>query len=180
LFSYDGEQYRHLDAQSFDEEDMAFATKYLRILSGMYGLLRPMDAILPYRLEMNTPISVMRGRNLYEFWGNKVTISIAVTLQDRDENMRFIIDLASNEYSKCVRPAVLSFPKIRILFKEKKGERFQSVSVFAKQARGMMARYIIKNRITNPRKIKEFNEAGYSFNPELSERFKWIFTREQP
>ena len=175
---FNGEVYRGLDAPSMSETDLEWAQERLRILSGLYGVLRPKDAIQPYRLEMGTRLKTRKGSNLYDFWGD----DIAKTLKSDLENQKTpaVVNLASNEYSKAAKLKTLGVPVITPDFKEEKDGKLRALMVYAKQARGSMARWIIDNRIEEPEALKDFNVGGYRFDAEGSTTDKWLFTRPQP
>ena len=170
-----GDVYRGLDVSDFKKGDYDFAQKHLRILSGLYGILRPLDMMQPYRLEMGTKLANERGKNLYEYWGNKTTNEINKALTASKENT--LINLASEEYFKSIKKDKLKGDILTINFKEYKGDQLKFVSFTAKVARGMMTRYIIKNRIKNLEDIKGFSEDRYSFSPEHSSDNSWLFVR---
>ena len=175
---FNGDTYIGLDAQTLDDADMKFAQDHLRILSGLYGLLRPLDLIQPYRLEMGARFSPPRGGNLYGFWDGRLTGAInKITAGQTDPS---IINLASVEYFKAIHEDELEAPVITPVFKEVKSGVAKVLGLFAKRARGAMARHIIKNRLETPEDIKSFNWDGYAFRPELTEGNSWVFTREQP
>jgi cytoplasmic iron level regulating protein YaaA (DUF328/UPF0246 family) len=171
LFAFKGDVYTGLDADSFTNEDIQFATSCMRMLSGLYGVLRPLDLIQPYRLEMGTKLPVGKSKNLYEFWGN----AISENLNSIEQN--YIINLASNEYFKAVNKKVLNAQIIDIDFKEYKNNTYKTIGIYAKKARGKMLRFLIQNRITLPQKLQQFNEDNYEFNQELSTEHHWVFTR---
>jgi cytoplasmic iron level regulating protein YaaA (DUF328/UPF0246 family) len=171
LFAFKGDVYTGLDADSFTNEDIQFATSCMRILSGLYGVLRPLDLIQPYRLEMGTKLPIGKSKNLYEFWGN----AISENLNSIEQN--YIINLASNEYFKAVNKKVLNAQIIDIDFKEYKNGTYKTIGIYAKKARGKMLRFLIQNRITLPQKLQQFNEDNYEFNQELSTEHHWVFTR---
>jgi cytoplasmic iron level regulating protein YaaA (DUF328/UPF0246 family) len=169
-----GEVYRGLDADSFTPDDLQFAQKHLRILSGLYGVLRPLDLTLPYRLMMGTPFSPdERSRNLYQWWGNDLAQHLAEETRPGDT----VVNLASEEYFRAVPEKVLGRRVLTCDFRERKGDRYVSVSTYAKQARGRMARFIITQRITQPEGLLAFREDRYAFQPALSSESKWVFTR---
>lgn len=168
ILAFNGDVYTQIEVENFTEEDFQFAQAHLRIISGLYGLLKPMDLIQPYRLEMGLKLGNKKGKNLYEFWGKR----IAKAIQTAAENNP-IINLASQEYFKAVDQKSILSPIITPTFQEFKNGKFQTIGLFAKQARGMMANYIIKNKITIPEKLKVFNEGGY----ELSDSEGWQFVR---
>jgi cytoplasmic iron level regulating protein YaaA (DUF328/UPF0246 family) len=175
ICAFNGEAYTGLNVSDWTDVDFTFAQEHLRILSGLYGVLRPLDFISPYRLEMGTKLPNKKGENLYVFWGNQITKNIGSQLKAQDDN--FLINLASNEYFKAIRPKELKAEIITPIFKEGKNGQFSVVSIFAKKARGMMSRYIIKNQILRPQQIKEFSESGYSYNDRFSKGNEWVFTR---
>jgi cytoplasmic iron level regulating protein YaaA (DUF328/UPF0246 family) len=178
IFAFKGDVYGGLDLSTFDEDDYQYAQDHLRILSGLYGCLRPMDLIQPYRLEMKTRLKNERGDNLYQFWGDRITNSINKELKKQQEPV--LVNLASNEYFKSIKPGKLEGRLLNINFKETKGGETRVVAIFAKRARGMMADYIIRNRIENPEDLKKFNLDGYRFNKALSDDKQWTFERPQP
>lgn len=171
IFSFRGDVYTGLDADTLNTEELGIAQERLSILSGLYGLLKPLDLIQAYRLEMGTKFQNKKGKNLYEFWGNK----IAKEINARESE--YIINLASNEYFKAVDKKVLEAEIITPVFKDEKNGVFKVISFFAKKARGMMARYIIQNNINDIAQIKNFNLGGYLYNQDLSTDKEWVFTR---
>jgi len=177
LLAFKGDVYEGIDVSSFSSEDLDWANQHLRILSGLYGLLRPLDLIQAYRLEMGTRFSNLAGKNLYEFWGNKITDRINQQLFEQQSNR--LINLASNEYFKSVKPKLLNAEVITPVFKDWKNDKYKIISFYAKKARGMMSAYIIKNRIQDPEQIKQFDSAGYAFSAEQSSNNNWVFLRRQ-
>ncbi|WXU00199.1 MAG: Peroxide stress resistance protein YaaA [Catillopecten margaritatus gill symbiont] len=171
LLAFKGDVYNGIDAPSLNAEDLQFAQATLRMLSGLYGVIRPLDLIAPYRLEMGTRLVNPKGKNLYEFWGDKIS-----TVLNQDEN-EVIINLASNEYFKGIDKKALNAKIINIAFKERKNEQYKIIGIHAKRARGLMVNYMIKNRLTNPESLKAFDIEGYQFKPDLSEELTWVFTR---
>jgi hypothetical protein len=178
IFAFKGDVYSGLDLDKFTEDDYAYAQDHLRILSGLYGCLRPLDLIQPYRLEMKTKLKNERGENLYQFWDDQITKSLNKELKKQQEPV--LVNLASNEYFKSVKPKLLAGRLLNINFKETKDGKTRVVAIFAKRARGMMADYIIRNRIENPEDIKKFRAEGYRFNKSLSDDKQWTFERPQP
>lgn len=171
--AFDGEVYRGLDAPSFSEKELKIAQEKVRILSGVYGILKPLDVIYPYRLEMGTKWAVTPAKkNLYQFWGKK----IAEQLNSENED-GLIINLASAEYFKAVDRKVLKGRVITPTFKEFKNGDYKVIMIFAKRARGSMARYIVKNNISDPEQIKLFDTDGYSFDVNQSTEDDWVFVR---
>lgn len=175
ILAYKGEAYAGLDAGTMTEGDLAFAQDHLRILSGLYGILRPLDLIRPYRLEIGTRWRTASWRSLYEFWGDRITTELNNALAS--VSGRVLVNLASDEYYRAVIPGRLKVSVIRPVFKDQKGGDYRVVSVYSKKARGMMASYLIRNRIGDPGSIKHFTEGGYSYNERLSTGIEWVFTR---
>ncbi|SMM97692.1 UPF0246 protein YaaA [uncultured Candidatus Thioglobus sp.] len=171
LFAFKGDVYSGIDAPSLDVQDLAFAQKTLRMLSGLYGVIRPLDLIAPYRLEMGTRLENPQGKNLYQFWGSQ----ISKVLNDDESNV--IINLASNEYFKGIDKKSLNAKIINIAFKERKGEQYKIIGIYAKRARGLMVNYMIKNRLTKPESLKAFDVEGYRFQATMSDDTLWVFTR---
>ncbi|MCI4671679.1 MAG: peroxide stress protein YaaA [Bacteroidia bacterium] len=176
LLSFKGEVYLKFELESYQEEEFEFAQQHLRILSGLYGLLRPLDLIQPYRLEMGTRLKNGRGKNLYDFWGNKITDKINVDLQTQGYNT--VVNLASNEYFKSVKAKELNGRLITPLFKEERNGGFKAIFLYAKQARGAMCDFVIKEKIQDPESLKDFQGMGYAFNDSLSNETEWVFTRK--
>lgn len=173
-FAFSGEVYRGLDLSSLSEKELEIANKDLRILSGMYGILKPSDLIYPYRLEMGTRFSPIEDqKNLYEFWKDK----IAKTLKKELEKNEVIVNLASNEYFKAVDIQQIKNRIITPVFKEFKNGKFSIVMMYAKHARGSMARYLIQNQLTNIEELKLYNIDGYSFDANQSTDNEWVFVR---
>ena len=177
VLAFKGDVYTGLEADSMSESDLEFAQSRLRILSGLYGLLRPLDLMQPYRLEMGLKFANQRGKNLYEFWGDRVTDTLNEDLVSANTDV--LINLASNEYFKAVKPKGLSADVITPQFKDLKNGQYKMISFFAKKARGVMARYIIDNRITDPETLKAFNGSGYYFSEEHSKGPQWVFLRDE-
>ncbi|WP_421857699.1 peroxide stress protein YaaA [Oceanicaulis sp.] len=176
--AFNGEVYSGLDAPSLSAEDLQWAQQRLRILSGLYGALRPLDTIQPYRLEMGTRLKTPKGGNLYDFWGEDIADLLKSDLNGHPSQT--VINLASNEYSKAAKLKSLGVPVISVDFKEEKDGQLRALMVYAKKARGLMARWIIENRIEDPQRLQDFNEEGYRFEPEGSTPDKLLFTRPQP
>lgn len=173
-FLFTGEVYRGLDFPSLSDENMQKAQKQLRILSGMYGILRPFDLMYPYRLEMGTKFSPKpEVSNLYQFWGEKLTKALAKELEKNEP----VVNLASNEYAKAILWKKLKQPVITPVFKEFKGGEYKIVMMYAKHQRGAMARYILENSISDLESLKGYNVDGYQFNAGLSNDSEWVFSR---
>lgn len=177
LLAFKGDVYTGLDAQSMAKRDFNYAQKHLRMLSGLYGLLRPMDLMQPYRLEMGAKFENTRGKNLYEFWGKQITEALNKQLQSLKS--RELVNLASNEYFKSVKPKELDAEIITPHFKDLKNGEYKMISFFAKKARGMMSRWAIDQRVKKAEQLKGFDVAGYEFNPEMSSERDWVFTRDE-
>ena len=176
--AFAGDVYTGLRAREFEADDLAWAQDHLRILSGLYGVLRPLDRIQPYRLEMGTRLPTERGESLYDFWGDRV--SKALNRAVRGQPDRTVVNLASQEYFGAVDTRALKSPVVTCQFREEKDGEARIISFFAKAARGMMARYAIENRLEKAADLKGFDHAGYSFRPGLSDAATWVFTRPQP
>ena len=180
LLAFQGDVYQGMNVDSFKQEDFDFAQQHLRILSGLYGILRPLDLIQPYRLEMGTKLvhaklQGLSANTLYEFWGEKLTQAINRQLEKLDN--KTIVNLASNEYFKAVKPRLLTGKIITPVFKDWKNGKYKIISIYAKKARGMMTAYIIRNRLEKVEDLKDFAEAGYKFDIELSDSENLVFTR---
>lgn len=177
ILAFNGDVYTGIQAEQFSEEDLQYAQQHMRILSGLYGLLRPLDLMQPYRLEMGTKLNNKRGKDLYEFWGEKITAGINQALRQQGDEV--LVNLASNEYFKSVKVKSLNGKLITPVFKDKKNGEYKVISFYAKKARGLMARYIIEKRLSDPAQIKQFDSAGYQFSASLSNDKQWVFTREE-
>lgn len=175
VYTFMGDVYTGLDAYSLNDSDMAYAQKSLRILSGLYGLLKPLDLMQAYRLEMGTRLSNTRGSNLYQFWGDIIVDKINDSLQDGE----LLVNLASNEYFKAVNKKKLAAPLITPNFLDEKNGQFKVISFYAKKARGLMARYLIENRCETLDEIKAFDLAGYRYDPQQSTKVAPVFIRPE-
>lgn len=176
LFSFRGDVFLGLDAASLDEEAVMFAQDHLRILSGLYGILRPLDLMQPYRLEMGLPLKFRRYKNLYHFWSDKLAKFIEEEAELQDDPP-VIVNLASEEYFSAVGPHIKKSTVIKPVFKENKNGKYRFIHVFGKKARGLMTRFILENKITDPEQMKLFDSEGYYYNDRLSEGNEWVFTR---
>ena len=172
LMAFKGDVYTMMDVAEYSEADLAFAQQHLRILSGLYGLLKPLDLIQPYRLEMGTRLKTKKGDTLYAYWGSKISMALNEVGKGKT-----LVNLASQEYFKAVDQKILSLPVVNIHFKEFKDGKYQVLGLFAKQARGRMSNFVIKNRLTDPEQLKTFQEAGYEFAERLSSATDWVFVR---
>jgi hypothetical protein len=175
ILAFNGEVYQGMDANHMSASDLQFAQHNLRILSGLHGLLRPLDLIKPYRLEMGTHLKVGVKKNLYAFWGDSITDRCNAELDALGS--KTVVNLASAEYFKAVNTKKLQANVITPSFKDLKNGQFKSLFLYIKQARGMMAGFAIRNRITNPEELKAFNGGGYRYAETLSDESNWIFTR---
>jgi cytoplasmic iron level regulating protein YaaA (DUF328/UPF0246 family) len=173
--AFTGDVYKGMEAETFSEAELEFAQAHLRILSGLYGILKPLDLMQAYRLEMGTKLTNKKGKNLYEFWDNKITDLINQDLKAL--NQKAVVNLASMEYFKSVKTKNLTGDLYNIGFKEEKNGQFKIVAIYAKKARGMMCNFVIKNGLTNPNDLKAFDYDGYYFNNDLSSEKEFIFTR---
>ena len=177
IFAFKGDVYLGFDAYSMTKANIKFAQAHLRILSGLYGLLRPLDLMQPYRLEMGTRLATDTGSNLYQFWGDRITQLLSAELEA--SSAPALINLASIEYFKSVQVPRLAAEVITPQFKEYREGKLRIIQFFAKRARGTMARFIVDEQLTEPAGLKDFNRDGYTFDPKLSDQHNWIFTREQ-
>lgn len=176
LLAFKGDVYQGLQVEDFSEAELSFAQDHLRILSGLYGVLRPLDLMQPYRLEMGTRLQNGHGKNLYEFWGDTITELLNHDLQQLES--KALVNLASKEYFKSIDTDQLEADQYNIDFKEKREDgSYRIIAVYAKKARGMMCRYVIKNRLTKPEELRNFDMDGYAFNQELSKERHFVFTR---
>jgi len=175
LLTFHGDVYVEMGSDSFNDQDLAFAQRHLRILSGLYGVLRPLDLIQPYRLEMGTRLRTKRGSNLYDFWGDRITAQLNDDLAAQGDDV--LINLASNEYFKSVRPKQFHGRIITPIFKENRDGKWKVIGTIAKKLRGLMTAHIIHNRIDDPEALKGFVQRGYSYNASLSTDNDWVFSR---
>lgn len=176
--AFNGDTYQGLEAKTLTEDDLAWAQDHLRILSGLYGLLRPLDAIQPYRLEMGSKLKTRRGKSLYDYWGD--TIAKALNAQAAAVETDTLVNCASQEYFGAADRKALKLRVITPVFMEVKDNKPRIVSFFAKRARGAMARFAVENRVTAADEIKDFAAGGYAYDPDLSEGDKWVFLRDYP
>lgn len=178
LLAFKGEVYTGFDLDQYGKEDFQFAQKHLRILSGLYGILRPLDLIQPYRLEMGTSLKTKKGKDLYTYWDTQLKDSVESAMKKTGSEV--VINLASNEYFDAVKPKHLNGRIITPHFKDKKDGTYRFITFYGKKARGMMCDFMIRNRITDPEELKTFDREGYLFNSTMSEGDKWVFTRDNP
>lgn len=177
-FAFNGDVYSGLKARELDKKGLAWAQDHLRILSGLYGLLRPLDAIQPYRLEMGTSLKTPRGKTLYAFWGDR--IAQALNAAAAGHRNRTLINAASQEYFTAVDLKALHLPVINLRFLEEQDGEARIISFYAKKARGLVARYAIDHRIEDPADLKGFDAEGYRFQPQASSETEWVYSRPQP
>ncbi|MDO7083805.1 peroxide stress protein YaaA [Pseudocolwellia sp. AS88] len=177
VLAFSGDVYTGLQAYDFSEESFDFAQQHLRILSGLYGLLKPLDLVQAYRLEMGTKLDNDRGANLYQFWGDIITDNLNAALAEQGDDV--LINLASNEYFKSVKKKSLKATIVTPAFKDWKNGQYKMISFYAKKARGLMANYIIENKISKLEDLKNFNSAGYEYSEDLSKGNDWVFTRKE-
>lgn len=177
IFAFKGDVYTGFEVETANQKTLDSSQKTVRILSGLYGLLRPLDRILPYRLEMGTKLATEHASNLYEFWGTRITDALNQDIADA--KAPFVINLASNEYFKAVKPKAVSVPIITPVFKDTKNGKQKIISFYAKKARGLMARWICENTLESLEALKNFNVAGYRFDESQSTERSYVFTRDE-
>lgn len=177
ILAFKGDVYTGLEAETLDEDGFAYAQQHLRMLSGLYGLLRPLDLMQPYRLEMGTKLENPRGANLYQFWGDIITDKLNAALAAQGDDV--LVNLASNEYFKVVKPKKIAGKIITPVFKDCKNGTYKVISFYAKKARGMMARYILDHKVDSVEGLKAFDTAGYYFVPAESTATELVFKREE-
>jgi Uncharacterized protein conserved in bacteria len=177
ILAFKGDVYTGLQAETFSEADFDFAQQHLRMLSGLYGVLRPLDLMQPYRLEMGIRLENARGKDLYHFWGDTITEKLNDALSAQGDDI--VVNLASDEYFKSVKPKVLKGRIIKPVFLDEKNGKFKVISFYAKKARGLMTRFIIENRLNRPEQLKTFNSEGYFFDEETSVADELVFKRHE-
>ncbi|WP_019141116.1 peroxide stress protein YaaA [Noviherbaspirillum massiliense] len=175
ILAFNGDVYEGLDAPSMSAKQLDFAQAHIRILSGLYGVLRPLDLMQPYRLEMGTRLANARGKDLYAFWGELPTAALNKALVENKSSA--LVNLASEEYFKAVKPGLLAVPVVTPVFEDWKNGKYKIISFYAKRARGMMARYAAEHGITRPGQLKEFDSEGYRFEERASSGNCWVFRR---
>ena len=178
LLAFKGDVYTGLQAETLSEDQLDYAQKHLRMLSGLYGLLRPLDLMEPYRLEMGTRLANARGKDLYAFWGTRISEWLNEALADQGDDL--LLNLASTEYFSAVKRSALNARIIDIEFKDLKNGQYKIISFYAKKARGMMSRFVIEERIDSPEALRAFDVQGYRYNAELSTPSKLVFLRDSP
>ena len=175
LFLFKGDVYQGIEVETLDDKGINYLQQHLGILSGLYGALKPLDLMLPYRLEMGTAFENSKGKNLYQFWGNQVTDWVNSAISQSGDGV--LVNLASNEYFKVIQPKAIQAKIITPVFKDWKGGQYKIISFYAKKARGLMARYAADHQITEVEQLKHFNYEGYGFDANLSSEKEWVFTR---
>jgi cytoplasmic iron level regulating protein YaaA (DUF328/UPF0246 family) len=177
LLAFKGDVYTGLAAETLSQADLDYAQQHLRMLSGLYGLLRPLDLMQPYRLEMGTKLANARGKDLYAFWGNRISEWLNEALADQGDDV--LLNLASNEYFSAVKRPALNARVIDTEFRDQKNGQYKIISFYAKKARGMMSRFVISERIDKPDDLKQFDVQGYRYSKELSKADKLVFLRDE-
>ena len=177
ILAFKGDVYTGLQAETFSEADFDFAQQHLRMLSGLYGILRPLDLLQPYRLEMGIRLENPRGKDLYQFWGDEITKTLNAALEAQGDDV--VINLASDEYFRSVKPKALAGRIIKPVFLDEKNGKFKVISFYAKKARGLMSRYIIENRLSKPEQLTGFDSEGYFFDAENSSAEELVFKRHE-
>ncbi|WP_054178455.1 peroxide stress protein YaaA [Trabulsiella odontotermitis] len=177
ILAFKGDVYTGLQAEKFSDADFDFAQQHLRMLSGLYGVLRPLDLMQPYRLEMGIRLENKKGKDLYQFWGDTITSKLNEALNAQGDDI--VINLASDEYFKSVKPKLLKGSIIKPVFLDEKNGKFKVISFYAKKARGLMSRYIIENRLTKPEQLTGFNSEGYFFDGDASANGELVFKRHE-
>jgi cytoplasmic iron level regulating protein YaaA (DUF328/UPF0246 family) len=178
LLAFKGDVYTGLQAETLSEADLDYAQQHLRMLSGLYGLLRPLDLMQPYRLEMGTKLENARGKDLYAFWGNRISEWLNEALAEQGDDV--LLNLASNEYFSAVKRPALNARVINTEFRDLKNGQYKIISFYAKKARGMMSRFVISERIEHPDALKQFDVHGYRFDSAQSTKDKFVFLRDEP
>ena len=177
ILAFKGDVYTGLDAASLNDEDFTFAQQHLRMLSGLYGILRPLDLMQPYRLEMGIKLANPQGKDLYSFWGDRLTEMLNDALKAQGDDI--LVNLASDEYFKAVKPKQLQGRIIKPVFLDEKNRKFKVISFYAKKARGLMSRYIIQHRLTDAEQLKAFDVEGYFFDEAASQGDELVFKRHE-
>jgi len=176
MLAFNGDVYAGFDAKSLHAADLDYAQTHVRVLSGLYGLLRPLDLLQPYRLEMGTRFANARGKDLYAFWGDRITVALNAQMK-KQKGARVLVNCASNEYFKSVKPKRLDAPVISPVFQDWKNGQYKIISFHAKRARGLMARFAVQHRIDEPEGLKAFESEGYAFDKKASTETSYVFRR---
>ncbi|WP_193015011.1 peroxide stress protein YaaA [Proteus sp. FME41] len=177
ILAFKGDVYTGMQAEHFSDDDFQFAQQHLRMLSGLYGVLRPLDLMQPYRLEMGIKLKNKKGSDLYQFWGNTITEALNKALEEQDDHI--LVNLASDEYFKSVNPKKLNADIIKPIFLDEKNGKYKVISFYAKKARGLMSRFIIQEKLTDKAQLKEFDLEGYQFNSAESQGNTLVFKRTE-
>ena len=177
ILAFKGDVYTGLQAETFSDNDFDFAQQHLRMLSGLYGVLRPLDLMQPYRLEMGIKFASPAGKDLYSFWGELLTDTLNDALAEQGDDV--LINLASDEYFKAIKPKKLQAQLIKPVFLDEKNGKYKVISFYAKKARGLMSRYIIQNQLQKPEQLKAFDVDGYAFDAASSNVSEWVFKRSE-
>jgi uncharacterized protein len=177
VLAFNGDVYEGFDARTLSAADLDYAQNHVRVLSGLYGLLRPLDLLQPYRLEMGTQFANARGKDLYAFWGERITQALNAQLKRNKGASRVLINCASNEYFRSVKPKLLDAPVLTTVFEDWKGGQYKVISFHAKRARGLMARFAVEQRIAEPEGLKGFDSEGYAFDAKASNDATYVFRR---
>jgi len=178
ILAFKGDIYSGLETENYGTKDFDFAQQQVRILSGLYGMLRPLDLIQPYRLEMDTKLPAAGGKHLYSFWGDRITESLKAVL--KHEKSGVVVNLCSAEYLRVIKIEALEATVITPVFKEFRDGSYRFVTIYAKKARGLMCNYIIRNHFKRVEDLKSFAVGGYQYNKKISSDHKWVFTRSEP
>ena len=178
LTTFQGDTFSEIDTQTYSKRDFLWANDHLRILSGLYGILKPLDLIEPYRLEMGTKLASNRGKNLYQFWGEKITESINERLASMKH--KIVVNCASYEYSRAVNESLLDGSICTITFKQRKNNMLKSFAIYGKRARGLFVNFMIRQRVESPEDLLNFSDGGYHHTPELSNENELVFTVDLP
>ncbi|QIM65425.1 peroxide stress protein YaaA [Frederiksenia canicola] len=177
IFAFKGDVYTGLEAETLNKTEIAYAQRHLRMLSGLYGLLKPLDLMQPYRLEMGTKLANSQGKDLYAFWGNVIIEHLQQAIDEQGDNI--LVNLASDEYFSAVKPSQLNAQIIKPVFLDEKNGKFKVISFYAKKARGMMVRFMLQTQPTSVKQLKDFNYGGYWFDEEASTATELVFKREE-
>lgn len=177
IFAFKGDVYTGLEAETLSQAEIEYAQSHLRMLSGLYGLLKPLDLMQPYRLEMGTKLANSQGKDLYAFWGNVITEHLQQAIDEQGDNI--LVNLASDEYFSAVKPSQLNAQIIKPVFLDEKNGKFKVISFYAKKARGMMVRFMLQTQPTSVKQLKDFNYGGYWFDEEASTATELVFKREE-
>ena len=177
VYLFNGDVYTGLEAAALDSQAIQYLQQHCAILSGLYGLLRPLDLIQPYRLEMGTKLANKKGKDLYAFWGEIITNALQHNMHASGDNL--LINLASQEYFKSVKPQLLSAPVITPVFKDQKNGQYKTISFYAKRARGLFMRFAAENQLTDAEQLKEFDYSGYYFDKASSTEYEWVYLRDE-